>query len=376
MIALVLALICLSQAGRLWADGDHHLYTFEDFKSEFNRNYPDAEEEARRGEIFQARLQHILAHNADKTKTWKEGVNQFTDLTQEEFRKNFLGLKGVHRAKAERAKNPFWKSQPFSLYKGVNVSDFLGVNIDWRTKGVVTPPKNQGACGSCWTFATAETIESYNALATNPKQLLTLSEQQILDCTPNPDQCGGTGGCGGGTVELAVARIVVMGGLSTESSYPYVSGDGENFPCDSKKFKPAVKVKNYIDLPSNALAPVLAHVATEGPLAISVDASTWSGYSSGVFDGCNNQNPDLDHAVQLVGYGTDPQYGDYWLVRNSWGQSYGEQGYIRLKRFTNPPCGVDTTPSDGDGCANGPPQVTVCGNCGILYDTTYVTIAK
>jgi len=140
------------------------------------------------------------------------------------------------------------------------------------------------------------------------------------------------------------------------------------------KVKPVVRVENYFDLPANQLNPVLQHVATVGPLSISVDASSWSGYESGVFDGCNNQSPDIDHAVQLVGFGTDPSKGDYWLVRNSWGTGYGENGYIRLKRYATPPCGVDTTPADGDGCNGGPSQVTVCGNCGILFDTTYVTI--
>jgi len=205
-------------------------------------------------------------------------------------------------------------------------------------------------------------------------KLLTLSEQQILDCTPNPNNCGGTGGCGGGTVELAAARIMVMGGLSQEKDYPYVSGGGSNYPCDMTKFKPAVKVANYYDLPSNQAGPVLQYVGTNGPLAISVDASAWSGYESGVFDGCDMSAPDIDHAVQLVGFGTDSSLGDYWLVRNSWGESYGEEGYIRLKRYATPPCGVDTTPSDGDGCNGGPANVTVCGNCGILFDTTYVEI--
>jgi len=261
---------------------------------------------------------------------------------------------------------------PADYYKDINMSAFDGINVDWRTKGVITPVKNQGACGSCWTFATAETIESYNALLY--KQLLVLSEQQILDCTPNPNDCGGTGGCGGGTIELAVARIHMMGGLSTESSYPYQSGGGQNFQCNMNAFKPVVQVNSYVDLPSNQLPAVMQHLTNTGPLAIVVDASSWSEYGGGVFDGCDNQNPDLDHAVQLVGYGTDPVYGDYWLVRNSWGANYGEYGYIRLKKYATPPCGIDTSPQDGTGCNGGPSQVTTCGNCGILYDTTYVTI--
>jgi len=314
-------------------------------------------------------LAQVHAHNRDKTKSRRQAVNRFSDITDAEF-KSYLGLhKGWLRH--ERKASPHRIPQPEHLYKNINIAD-LPDNVDWRVKGVVTDPKDQGACGSCWTFATAETVESYGALAS--KTLLTLSEQQILDCTPNPNDCGGTGGCGGGTVELAIDRIAVMGGLTLESDYPYVSGDGSNYQCDMSKFKPAVNVTKYVDLPSNQLAPVMNWIATGGPLAISVDASSWSGYGGGVFDGCDNQNPDLDHAVQLVGYGTDPSDGDYWLVRNSWGTGYGENGYIRLKRYATPPCGVDNTPSDGDGCSGGPPSVTVCGNCGILYDTVYVVV--
>jgi cathepsin L len=282
-------------------------------------------------------------------------------------KKAYRGVDGalLHKQKASRKR---------AIPKGekIDVSAYVGLNVDWRTKGIITEPKDQGGCGSCWTFSTAETVESYYAM--KYKKLLILSEQQILDCTPNPNDCGGTGGCGGGTVELAAARIQFMGGLSLESKYPYISGGGQNFNCDLSKFQPVANLTGYTDLESNEADPVLQHVANVGPISISVDASSWSEYESGVFDGCDNNNPDIDHAVQLVGYGTDPSQGDYWLVRNSWGKSYGEAGYIRLKRYATPPCGMDTTPSDGDGCNGGPTSVKVCGNCGILYDTTYVTI--
>jgi len=321
--------------------------------------------------FFNRKLAAVHAHNRDTTKTWTQAVNRFSDLTDAEF-KNFLGLhKGWLRHERGSSKNHFSHSE--HSFKNVELSS-LPDNVDWRLAGVVTAVKDQGACGSCWTFATAETVESYGALAS--KKLLTLSEQQILDCTPNPNDCGGTGGCGGGTIELAIDRIAVMGGLTQEQDYPYVSGGGTNFKCDMTKFKPAVKVSKYVDLPSNQMLPVLQWLASSGPLGISVDASSWSSYGGGVFDGCDNQNPDLDHNVQLVGYGTNSTDGDYWIVRNSWGAGYGENGYIRLKRYTtNPPCGIDTSPSDGDGCNGGPPQVTVCGNCGILYDTVYVVAA-
>jgi len=137
---------------------------------------------------------------------------------------------------------------------------------------------------------------------------------------------------------------------------------------------PVAVVSDYVVLPSNQLQPVLNGIGTLGPMAISVDASTWSSYESGVYDGCNQTNPDLDHEVQLVGYGTDATLGDYWLVRNSWSPAWGESGYIRLRRTATPRCGLDITPSDGDGCKGGPPSVTVCGTCGILYDVVYPVI--
>jgi len=106
-----------------------------------------------------------------------------------------------------------------------------------------------------------------------------------------------------------------------------------------------------------------------------VDASAWGEYETGVFDGCNATNPDIDHVVQLVGYGTDDVYGDYWLVRNSWSPKWGELGYIRIARSSNVTCGVDLRPQDGTGCNGGPSTVSVCGECAILYDVSYPVIA-
>jgi len=241
--------------------------------------------------------------------------------------------------------------------------------VDWRTAGVITNVKNQGICGSCWTFGAAESVES--VLAQRDKTLTVLSEQNILDCTPNPNHCGGTGGCEGATVELAW-DMIKQKGIATEKDYPYVSGSsGRDYSC-KKNIKPFTNITSYVNLASNQQQPILDALANIGPLAINVDASAWSGYRSGVYDGCNQKNPDIDHVVQLVGYGTDKQYGDYWLVRNSWGTGYGEKGYIRLKRESGTPrCGIDKKPSDGTGCDDGPPTVTVCGTCGVLFDALY-----
>lgn len=135
----------------------------------------------------------------------------------------------------------------------------------------------------------------------------------------------------------------------------------------------AASVTGYIKLPENNYTALMNAVATIGPIAISVEADTWSFYGRGIFPAtsCNYKNTDIDHAVQLVGYGTEGSK-DYWIVRNSWGAGWGEQGYIRLERTSDGlPCNEDTTPGDGSACPPFPKEVTVCGACGILYDTCY-----
>jgi len=342
-------------------------YEFEDYKKEFKRDYVNDEEDTFRRNLFNGKLQKIKLHNADKTKTWKEGVNEFTDRTDEEFQVR-LGLRKdiLYSMKFKNGES----SEP-----KVNTHDIsaLPKSIDWRDYGIITAVKDQGECGSCWTFGTTETIESYWSLATN--KLTCLSEQQILDCTPNPNDCGGTGGCGGGTPELAMNQLIALGGQATEWTYPYRSYFGSAFQCSKNLSAPMVQLSDYTVLPTNEYEPVLQHLAKVGPLAINVDAGTWSPYESGVYNGCNQTNPDIDHVVQLVGYGNDPENGDFWLVRNSWNPTWGEAGYIRLARESKPVCGTDIHPSDGTGCNNGPPKVTVCGTCGVLFDTSFPQVS-
>jgi len=359
-VGLCLILGCLAATTR-W----HQLldYSFERYEKEFNKVYSDEGERLVRKAIFTQKLAEIRAHNSDSSKSWKKGVNQFTDRTVDEFKK-------IMGNKHHRARNPTYE---FAHYSTEQLQRWEAADVDWRTKGAVTAVKDQGSCGSCWTFATAETLESWWFLAGN--SLPILSEQQIIDCTPNPNQCGGTGGCEGGTVELAYDRIIAMGGIASEADYPYRGVDG-TCKFSGKTVSPAANLTGWKDLPTNDYASVLAAIQT-GPLAISVDASSWSAYESGVLT-CDMSNPDIDHAVQLVGYGVDSTTNDlYWLVRNSWSSGWGEDGYIRLKRFSSgDPCGDDTTPQDGDGCAGGPTDVKVCGSCGILYDVVVPIIKK
>jgi len=334
-------------------------YSFENFLLDFNLDY--SSEFNFRKQLFESRVEAFIRHNQDSTKSWKLGVNRYAAWTNEEL-KSLRGGKFANKKSKHLIRTP-WKED----LKSINVKQ--SIDIDWRKSGVVTPVKDQGQCGSCWTFGAAETLESFWALATG--KFVVLSEQQILDCTPNPNDCGGTGGCGGGTVEIAWSKIIEIGGLASEKDYPYISGGGDNYQCQSKLPTPAAKLTSYVNLPSNQLKPVLDALQNRGPLAINVDAASWSFYSSGVFDGCDQVNPDIDHVVQLVGAGTDPVYGDFWLVRNSWNAGWGENGYIRLRRTAVPRCGIDHSPQDGDGCNGGPKEVTVCGTCGILFDVLY-----
>jgi cathepsin L len=137
-------------------------------------------------------------------------------------------------------------------------------------------------------------------------------------------------------------------------------------------------IDGYVRLPENNYTALMNAVATVGPVAISVDASNWGGYSTGIFDGCNQKNPDINHAVVLMGYGED--HGkSYWLVRNSWSPAWGEKGYIRVARYRKQEetrCGSDITPQDGTACAGQNDPVKVCGTCGILYDSAYPLNAK
>jgi len=291
-------------------------------------------------------------------------VNKFSALTPSEFKAEIQGYDKSGKFSALRN-----AATPADLSQHVAV-EALPPSVDWRTKGVVTPVKDQGQCGGCWTFSAAETIESAVAIAT--RKLLVLSEQELIDCVPNPEQCGGTGGCSGATQELAFNQTIVEG-LALESTYPYKAQTGR---CPNPPPKAAATITGFVTLPFNNYSALMNAVAMVGPIAISAAAEPWQTYESGVFS--SNCGADVDHAIQLVGYGHDDTAGlDYYLVRNSWSSSWGENGYIRVARYGSTPkgeqCLTDNTPGDGDGCANGPPSIQVCGLCGILSDSSYPT---
>jgi cathepsin L len=340
-------------------------YTFERYVKDFTKPYvPDTDVYIKRRTLFENQIAKVRAFNADATQTYKKGINHMSDWTPEEFQR----LNGrvpdswVPQTQAERT------------YTEKNFAGLtLPVSVDYRT---AFPPilgaiKDQGQCGSCWAHSATESMEAHWALATG--QLYALSQQQITSCTPNTQNCGGTGGCFGATYELAFDYVVKNGGIAQEWTYPYKSYWGDSGSCSASIFTPSVAVfTGYTSVSrnsDNATAHALAH---KGPLAIVVDASQWSDYESGIYTGCDYaKNISIDHGVQLVGYGFDSNLNQsYWLVRNSWSAGWGEEGYIRLLRTEE--CGTNIDwDTNGAGCPGDNNTITTCGMCGMLYDPVF-----
>lgn len=323
-------------------------YTFKDFLAEFGKDY-SGDEQAMREAIFSEKLAEVNAHNDEfhaGKHSWWSAINEYSDWTSAEWKK----------IKSGKAKHNVHEHPMLQLAKTQANPD----SKDWREEGVVTPVKNQGGCGSCWAFSATEVVESHYAIATG--DLLTFAPQAFVNCVQNPQQCGGTGGCSGATMELAFNLTTTMG-MPLESALPY---RGRDQTCDS--YVASVKSTGYVKVPVNDADALETAIATQGPVSVTV-AANWGGYGGGVYSGgCNSNNCDLDHGVVAVGYAKD-----YWLVRNSWGTGWGEHGYIRLSRANDAVVYTDKTPADGVACKPFPDSQTVMGESGILFDTSYPT---
>jgi len=342
---------------------DPEITQFLNFETKFSKVYGSEEERIHRFEVFRQNLVEISRHNSRQDVTYTKGINQFSDLTAEEF-------KSIHLGGYVKTGMP--------AITGVRNTQLLAKvdlpeSVDWRDKGVLSPVKNQGNCGSCWAHAVIEQLESYLALATG--NLTTLSVQELVSCMPNVLECGGTGGCFGATCEMAYQWIQSFG-LVTEATMPYQSGtSGVTGECqlDVANMERVGWLRGYETLVRNDQASVMSHLASKGPLAIALDASVFHQYEGGVFQECDyDKNIEINHGVQLVGYGSNPEDGAYWIIRNSWGESWGEGGFIRLRRDDSAKCGIDSTPAIGLKCkGDGFAQDKVCGMCGLLFAPSY-----
>ncbi|KAI3813372.1 hypothetical protein L1987_18094 [Smallanthus sonchifolius] len=290
--------------------------TYELWLTRHGKTYNALGEKESRFQIFADNLRFIDEHNFSGNRTYTVGLNQFADLTNEEYRSMYLGTKAdPYRriAKMQRGE--------ISRRYAVQANEMFPKKVDWRERGAVTPIKNQGGCGSCWAFSTVAAVEGINKIVTD--DLISLSEQELVDC----DNVNNSG-CNGGSMDLAFQFIVSNGGIDSESDYPY-KGVGDVCHPIRNQGK-VVSIDGYEDVPpmnEKALMKAVAHQ----PVSVGIEASgmAFQLYSSGVFTGsCGTE---LDHGVVVVGY--DSENGkDYWIVRNSWGTNWGEDGYVRMER--------------------------------------------
>jgi xylem cysteine proteinase len=308
---------------------------FERWLSRHRRAYASLEEKLRRFQVFKDNLHHIDETNRKVSSYWL-GLNEFADLTHDEFKATYLGLRssvGDGGSGIDDDDEP----EEEEGYEGVDGAS-LPKLVDWRSKGAVTGVKNQGQCGSCWAFSTVAAVEGINQIVTG--NLTALSEQELIDCDTD-----GNNGCNGGLMDYAFSYIAHNGGLHTEEAYPYLMEEGtcQRSSSSEKKWPGSsedanddaavVTISGYEDVPRNNEQALLKALAQQ-PVSVAIEASgrNFQFYSGGVFDGpCGTQ---LDHGVAAVGYGTAAKGHDYIIVKNSWGPSWGEKGYIRMRRGT------------------------------------------
>ncbi|KAM9777321.1 procathepsin L-like [Neosynchiropus ocellatus] len=305
---------------------------FHAWKLKFGKSYGSPSEEVQRMKVWLDNRKFVIVHNllADQgLKSYRLGMTHFADLENDEYRQ----LVSVGCLRKFNASTPRGGSSYLRL-PGLNG---LPDTVDWRDKGYVTPVKDQKDCGSCWAFSTTGSLEGQHFRQTG--QLVSLSEQQLVDCSGD----FGNFGCGGGLMDNAFKYIQSNGGIDTEESYPYEARDGV---CRFKPESIGAKCTGYVDVKQGDEDALKEAVATVGPVSVGIDASqiSFQLYDSGVYDEPGCSSTDLDHGVLAVGYGTDSGK-DYWLVKNSWGVSWGNKGYIQMSRNKNNQCGIVTAAS-------------------------------
>ncbi|XP_032902570.1 cathepsin L1-like [Amblyraja radiata] len=276
--------------------------------------------------IWESAMSYIKQHNREYAMgkhTFTVGINQFGDLTNEEFNKLMNGFL-INEGESSIA-----KVEEYDGFDETNENDLkLPESFDWRKKGVVTPIKNQGKCGSCWAFSATGALEGQMG---KRGKLISLSEQNLLDCDVR------SYGCNGGYMESAFYCIQLEGGINSEKVYPYTAIKSD---CKFRSDKVVAKVSKYCTLRKNETA--LAKGVTKfGPISIAIDASlkSFQYYKEGIYYDPQCSNQYVNHALLAIGYGIED--GDnYWLIKNSWGTTWGDLGYLKLAKDKGNHCGI------------------------------------
>ncbi|KAJ8943309.1 hypothetical protein NQ318_004750 [Aromia moschata] len=285
--------------------------------------------------IFMENSHKVAKHNklyAQGLVSYQLGINKYADMLHHEFVQT---LNGFNKSKNMLRGQDLDDAITFIPPANVQLPD----SVDWRQKGAVTGVKDQGQCGSCWSFSATGSLEGQHYRKSG--KLVSLSEQNLVDCSEK----FGNNGCNGGLMDNAFRYVKQNGGIDTEASYPYRAEDEK---CHYSPKNKGATDRGYVDIESGDEDKLKSAVATVGPVSVAIDASheTFQLYHGGIYSDPDCSTDQLDHGVLVVGYGTDETTGnDYWLVKNSWGTSWGDEGYIKMARNSGNMCGIATQAS-------------------------------
>jgi len=320
-----------------------------EFKELYKKAFATAKDDLNRMHIWLDNLAHIEAHNAKYRAgeiSFKLEMTQYGDLSHEEFqvRNGYLGVSARKKEESRRPQHMFTGQEM--------LGSALPTSVDWREHGYVTPVKNQGQCGSCWSFSTTGALEGQMMKLSG--KLPSLSEQNLIDCSRRE----GNMGCNGGLMDNAFEYIHHQHGIDSEESYPYEMKD--DLPCRYKKTERAGDDVGFTDVPEGSEKHLKSALANVGPVSVAIDAGhrSFQFYSEGIYYEPDCSPEELDHGVLAVGYGDacddDGEvaaracasgHSQYWIVKNSWGAEWGDAGYIKMARGRHNHCGIATAAS-------------------------------
>ncbi|XP_072174331.1 cathepsin L2-like [Diadema setosum] len=302
---------------------------FDQWKALYGKTYASVEEETMKRLTWQQNVKMIVKHNLEHQRglhTYRLGMNEFGDMTSEEFAASFGNLKTAYNRSG---------TGPTSRARGQAT---LPKSVDWRKRGYVTAVKNELQCGASWAFSATGSLEGQHFAKTG--KLVGLSAQNLLDCS----QAEGNYGCSGGFMDAAFQYVIDNHGIDTEASYPYVAKDES---CRFQASSVGATCTGYEDIPSGDEEALTKAIAGVGPISVAIDASQASMqfYESGVYNEPNCSSTSVDHAVLVVGYNSTAQGEEYYIIRNCWGTNWGINGYVWMSRNKNNQCGIATMAS-------------------------------